>query len=249
MHLNNIREKFKAKKWPFIVSILFTILSFFHLIYSFYTEHTQCYIRSGFCLLIALATFIFSRKGFVVTFLLYAYVLVYFNEFFNYTSFFYVLIAILFIPKVKIPAFVIYGIDIFVIFPVKHIQIMALGIHIVNCIIYAILFYIGLKLKDVILQKLIFSQPASVESIYELKLTDEERLVLSELAEGKLQKEIKEFSANKVTKLLRNAMERNGCKSKTELQQKFLMEKTQNAVIQSQNDVIESHVQSQGQSD
>ena len=57
-----------------------------------------------------------------------------------------------------------------------------------------------------------------------LLLTDDERAVLREMAGGKLQKQIDLFSQNTITKLLKNAMERNLCKTKAELLHKYLQE-------------------------
>ena len=68
-----------------------------------------------------------------------------------------------------------------------------------------------------------------------LMLTDDERIVLRELANGKLQKEIVEFSENRVTQIIKNAMSRNNCKSKAELLQKFIREHPQELRIESQN--------------
>ena len=69
-----------------------------------------------------------------------------------------------------------------------------------------------------------------------LLLTDDERLVLEELAAGKLQKEITDFSENRVTQIIKNAMIRNGCKSKAELQQKYIAEFPERKQIESQID-------------
>ena len=79
-----------------------------------------------------------------------------------------------------------------------------------------------------------------------LLLTDDERIVLNELAAGKLQKQIEQFSVNTVTKLIKNAMERNNCKSKTELLHKYLKE---NPPAESQKLVSESQDKSQDQDD
>ena len=47
---------------------------------------------------------------------------------------------------------------------------------------------------------------------------------MTQLAEGKLQKEVEPFTQNQVTKLLQNAQSRNMCKSKVELLNKFIKE-------------------------
>ena len=114
------------------------------------------------------------RKGFAVTIAIYAYVLLYFNRFFNYTSFLFVLFAIYSYQKIEKPALVLYAINLFVSFAVKEYAIMTLGINALNCI----LFYT--------LAKYLFA--TRVQAV--LLLTDDERIVLEELAGGKLQKEI-----------------------------------------------------------
>lgn len=190
------------------IILIHLLLVFFHCAYSFFTDYWQCYVRAGFCFLIALSTFIFLRKGFAVTIAIYAYVLLYFNRFFNYTSFLFVLFAIYSYQKIEKPALVLYAINLFISFAIKQYAIMTLGINALNCI----LFYT--------LAKYLFA--SKVQSV--LLLTDDERIVLEELASGKLQKEIKQFSENQVTQILKNAVSRNLCKSKAELLQKYIKE-------------------------
>lgn len=198
----------KSDRVLFSVIGIHLLLVFFHCAYSFFTDYWQCYVRAGFCFLIATSTFLFLRKGFAVTIAIYAYVLLYFNRFFNYTSFLFVLFAIYSYPKIEKPALILYALNLFVSFAVKQYAIMALGINGLNCI----LFYT--------LAKYLFA--TKVQSV--LLLTDDERFVLEELASGKLQKEIDKFTENQVTQIIKNAMSRNLCKSKAELQQKYLSE-------------------------
>ena len=198
----------KSDKVMLSVIMIHLLLVFFHCAYSFFTDYWQCYVRAGFCFIIAASTILFLRKGFAVTIAIYAYVLLYFNRFFNYTSFLFVLFAIYSYQKIEKPALVLYAINLFVSFAVKQYAIMTLGINALNCI----LFYI--------LAKYLFA--TRVQAV--LLLTDDERLVLEELAGGKLQKEITEFSENRVTQIIKNAMSRNLCKSKSELLQKYITE-------------------------
>ena len=213
----------KSDRLLFAIFLIHLLLVFFHLAYSFYTENqpTQCYIRAGFCAAIALATFLFLRSGFSITILLYAYVLLLFNNFFNYTSFLFVLFAIYATPRIQVQALLFYIIAVFVVFTLKGHAIMTLGIHGLNCL----LFYSCARY--------LFAAKAQTA----LLLTDDERVVLSELAEGKLQKQITQFSPNTVTKLIKNAQERNGCKSKVELIHKYTQEQSQ---TESQRNAIES---------
>lgn len=213
----------KSDRLLFSIFLIHLLLAFFHFSYSFYTANpqTQCFIRAGFCAGIAIATLLFLRAGFSVSILLYACVLLYFNNFFNYTSFLFVLFAIYATPKLQKTALMLYSICVFVIFGVKGYAIMTLGIHGLNCFLfYACARYLF----------------AAVPHIT-LLLTDDERTVLEELAQGKLQKQIEDFSPNTVTKLLKNAQERNKCSTKTELLHRYIKE---NPAIESQTRAIES---------
>ena len=231
MTLRKRYQILKSDRVLFAIFLIHLLLAFFHIAYSFYTVYPQCYIRCGFCLLIAIATFFFLRTGFSYSILIYAYVLVYFNNFFNYTSFLFVLFSIYCNPKIKKHALLLYALDVFVIFAIKQNAILTLGIHGLNCLFF---YLLSTRVFGFI--------PEST-----LLLTDDERYVLTELASGKLQKQIEKFSPNTVTKLLKNAMERNKCKTKTELQHRFLKENPHiiHIAIESQADEIESQEQSQ----
>jgi len=220
MTLKKKLQIIKSDKVLLSVILIHVLLVFFHCAYSFFTDYWQCYIRAGFCFLIAASTVLFLRKGFAVTIAIYAYVLLYFNRFFNYTSFLFVLFAIYSYQKIEKPALILYAINLFVSFAVKQYAIMTLGINALNCI----LFYM--------LAKYLFA--TRVQAV--LLLTDDERIVLEELAAGKLQKEITDFSENRVTQIIKNAMSRNLCKSKAELLQKYITEYPERKLAESQNE-------------
>ena len=220
MTLKKKLQIIKSDKVLLSVILIHLLLVFFHCAYSFFTDYWQCYVRAGFCFVIAGTTIVFLRKGFAVTIAIYAYVLLYFNRFFNYTSFLFVLFAIYSYQKIEKPALVLYAINLFVSFAVKQYAIMTLGINALNCI----LFYI--------LAKYLFA--TRIQAV--LLLTDDERIVLEELAAGKLQKEITDFSENRVTQIIKNAMSRNLCKSKAELLQKYITEYPERKPAESQNE-------------
>ena len=220
MTLKKKLQIIKSDKVLLSVILIHLLLIFFHCAYSFFTDYWQCYVRAGFCFIIAASTILFLRKGFAVTIAIYAYVLLYFNRFFNYTSFLFVLFAIYSYPKIEKPALVLYAINLFVSFAVKQYAIMTLGINALNCI----LFYT--------LAKYLFA--TRIQAV--LLLTDDERIVLEELAAGKLQKEITDFSENRVTQIIKNAMSRNLCKSKAELLQKYITEYPERRRIKSQEE-------------
>ena len=216
-----LKKKFqilKSDRVLFSIFLIHLLLVFFHIAYSFYTDYWQCYVRAGFCLFIALATFFFLRKGFSLSILLYAYVLLYFNNFYNYTSFLFVLFAIYCTPRMQKPALIFYALNVFTALAWRGNEILTLGIHAMNCF----LFYTCAKY--------LFSAITPVT----LMLTDDERYVLTELANGKYQKEIKKFSENQVTQILKNAMNRNMCKTKQELLNKYIKENPNISVIESQ---------------
>lgn len=231
MTINKRYQILKSDRVLFAIFLIHLLLAFFHAAYSFYTEHekTQAFIRCGFCIFIAGSTFFFLRPGFSFSILGYAYTLLYFNTFYNYTSFLFVLFAIYCTPRASKPALIIYALNVFIALAIKGSAILTLGIHGLNCF----LFYVCARY--------LFQAIAQTS----LMLTDDERLVLTELADGKLQKQIEAFSPNTVTKLLKNAMTRNKCKTKAELLHRFIAE----GHNQSQSAAIESHDKSQGQSE
>ena len=214
-------QELKADKGFLIIFIIHLLLAFFHLVYSFKTDHWQCFVRSAFCFVIAISTFLFRRKGFSASILIYAYTLLYFNNFYNYTSIVFVIFAIIATPCLTVPALIIYGANIIPALVYRQNELPTIGIHVLNCI------WICSFIEFVVIKK----------TSQTLTLTGEERLILSELSKGKLQKEIKNFSPNTVTKHLKNAMERNKCCTKTELLHKYIKE---SPAIESQKQVIES---------
>lgn len=227
--MKSVSQKIQALKSDRGFLIIFTIhllLAFFHLVYSFRTDHWQCYVRAGFCFFIAASIFIFGRKGFSVSILLYAYTLLYFNNFYNYTSFVFLVFAILATPKLTVPALIAYAANLIPALVYRQNEIPTIGIHALNCT------WVVAFIKFVVLKK----------TVKTLNLTDDERLVLSELSEGKLQKQIEAFSQNTVTKLLKSAQERNHCRTKQELLNRYILEHVKPFATESQGHEIESQV-------
>ncbi|MBO7714437.1 MAG: hypothetical protein J6S85_12750 [Methanobrevibacter sp.] len=219
MTLKKRYEIIKSDKLLFSIFAIHLLLAFFHFAYTFYSDGVQAILRCSFCFLIALATFFHLRKGFALSILLYGYVLLYFNNFFNYTSFLFLLFAVYCLPKIQKPALILYALNVFIAFSIRDLKILAFGIHAKNCL----LFYICAKYLFATITPHI------------LLLTNDERIVLDELAAGKLQKQIEQFSQNTVTRLLKNAMTRNKCNTKQELLNKYLNENHQNIVINSKD--------------
>ena len=202
-------ELLKVDDFLFKIFILHLALVFLHLYYSFYAaEKIQAYIRGGSCLFIAIMAFCFQRKGLAASMIIFSCILLYINRFFNYTSFFFLLFAIYCMPNFQKPAIFLYVINCFIALTIRHMQVPTIGIHTVNCIL--IYFYVHYIFKPKIPQKLV--------------LTDAEREILQALKEGKQQKEIDSYSPNTITRKIKDAMERNLCKTKAELLQKYIEE-------------------------
>lgn len=200
-------ELLKVDEFLFKIFLLHLALVFLHLYYSFYaTEKIQAYVRGGACLFIAIMAFCFQRKGLAAGMIIFACILLYINRFFNYTSFFFLLFAVYCMPNYKKPAIYLYIINCFIALTIRRMQVPAIGIHAVNCIL--LYLYAHYIFKPKIPKTLV--------------LTDAEREILQALKEGLQQKEIDGYSQNTITRKIKNAMERNLCKTKAELLQKYI---------------------------
>lgn len=111
-------------------------------------------------------------------------------------------------PKLTIPALIIYGANLIPALVYRQNELPTIGIHLLNCT------WITVFIEFVVIRK----------NKKTLQLTEDEIVVLTQLAEGKLQKEVKPFNQNQVTQILKNAMNRNMCKTKQELLNLFLKE-------------------------
>ena len=171
------------------------------------------YLRAGGCGLIALCIFFMGRKGLSYGLLVYSCVLVYINNFYNYATIFFMLIAIGANPKIKKVAPWIYLVNVVISFTLKRLGIIPFLIHVV----YIFMFYT--KTQYVF----------SVNKPSRLNLTDDERKILDELLAGKMQKEIDLYSAQTITAKIKNARERNLCESTSALLAKYAMEKENKA--------------------
>lgn len=164
------------------------------------------YLRAGGCALISVLIFFYGRTGLAYGLFIFSCTLVYINNFYNYATIFFMYIAIGANPKLRKVAPWIYILNVIISYKLKNLDIIAFCIH---CV-YTVMF--GIKINYVFI-------PNKPEV---LNLTEDEKIILEELAKGKLQKQIEGYHQNTVTKYLRNAMERNMCKTKTELLQKYM---------------------------
>lgn len=135
-----------------------------------------------------------------------------------------VIFAIITTPSFTLPALVLYGCNLIPALVYRQNEIPTIGIHALNCA-WITVFVVHVIMK---------------QTSKTLNFTDDERIVLEELASGKLQKEIPQFSQNKVTQILKDAMARNKCRSKAELLNKYLKENPDRKIIMTYDGKIES---------
>lgn len=151
------------------------------------------YLRAGGCGLISFCIFFFGRKGLAWALMIYACVLVYINNFYNYATIFFMLVAIGADPKLKKFAPLVYLLNVFIAFTIKRFGITPFSIHLVYCVMF-------------------YTKIGYVFAIHKpetLNLTQDEKNILEELAKGKMQKEIDLFSQQTISGKLKNARERN----------------------------------------
>lgn len=159
------------------------------------------YLRAGGCGLISLGIFFFGRKGLAYALLVYSCALVYINNFYNYATIFFMLIAIGANPKLRKAAPWIYLANVVVSYTLKRLGIIPFLIHVT----YVFMFQV--KMRYVF----------SVNKPSKLNLTDDERKILDELLAGKMQKEIDLYSPQTITAKIKSARERNLCETTPEL--------------------------------
>ena len=195
------------------------LLVFLHY-YEYKTENIEYYwyLRAGGCAFISIMIYFIGSTGLGYGLLIFACTLIYVNMFYNYATIVFIHTAIGLNPKLKKIGTYIYLANVAISFKLQHLDIIAFCIH----VIYTVMF--GIKINYVFIPK----------KAVKLNLTEDEKLVLEELACGKLQKQIEQFTENQVTQILKNAVSRNMCKSKAELMQKYMTQYPERRAIESQ---------------
>ena len=167
------------------------------------------YLRAGGCGVIALFIFLFGRKGLAWSLVIFACTLVYINNFYNYATIFFMLVAMGADPKLRKVASWIYLVNVFVAYTMKRLGITPFMIH----LIYCVMFYT--KMNYVF----------AIHKPEKLNLTDSERQILDLKLQGKMQKEIDLYSPQTITAKMKSARERNLCETTEELMAKYAKEK------------------------
>lgn len=192
----------KTDKILGLVFILHLILAACHVCHSFLSDiHYHGDLRTAGCVVIALLIFILGRRGMAFGFMIYGCSLIYVNTFYNYGSIFMLLIAFGAYPKIKYHALVLYAINVVVSFTLQRLLPFSVAIH----FLYLVLFWLATKYVY------------KVTATTKLSLSNDERRILDELLQGKMQKEIDLFSPQTITAKIKSARERNMCGTTSEL--------------------------------
>lgn len=177
--------------------------------------HIWQFIKSGhdpraltnlvMCTLLIPSLVVFGMNCLPYFLLVYCFIYLPFEEFDNYTSLFLLCSAISLKKKLRF-CFIPYVIETITVYMMTGKQISHLSIS----LLYILFFW----------QIYVFIQDRHAD-IEPLDLKPDEEKILSELAKGKMQKEIDFYSHVTVSKKLKDAKERNNCISTDELVTKY----------------------------
>ena len=208
--LRNRIELLKNDKQLALIMLLHIVLIGLH-VYEWKVGDIEYYwyLRAGGCGVISLFIFLFGRKGLAWSLVIFACALVYINNFYNYATIFFMLVAMGADPKLRKVAPWIYLVNVFVAYTMKRLGITPFMIH----LIYCVMFYT--KMNYVF----------AIHKPEKLNLTDSERQILDLKLQGKMQKEIDLYSPQTITAKMKSARERNLCETTEELMAKYAKEK------------------------
>lgn len=202
-------ESIKKEKYLGRILLIHAILIFLHIMTTLqYNIHYHADLRVGGCMLIILVSALFGRKGYALAILTYACSLVYVNNFYNYGSAFFLIIAYSAYPKIKPMAIIIFMMNMLCSFNMQRLPPTSAGFQICYMAMYETL------------KVWLFTVKPAVT----LKLTEDERKILDQLVDGKMQKEISNWSEQTVSAKIKAARERNLCETTSELMTMYINE-------------------------
>jgi len=210
--LRNRIELLKNDKQLALIMLLHIVLIGLH-VYEWQVGDIEYYwyLRAGGCGVITLFIFLFGRKGFAWSLVIFACTLVYINNFYNYATIFFMLVAMGADPKLRKVAPWIYLVNVFIAYTMKRLGITPFMIHLIYCVmLYTKMNYVF-----------------AIHKPEKLNLTDSERQILDLKLQGKMQKEIDLYSPQTITAKMKSARERNLCETTEELMAKYAKEKEQ----------------------
>lgn len=210
--------EFKGIKILWMSCVFAFALLGFH-IYQFIDSgfRAEAFLRVIFYSVCPFIIFLFGNIGIVYLVGILAFSTEQFNDFTNYTSFFFLCeIIILSHKPQKIIIALLYILDVVIVCQNHDKSAIHLTIHFIGCA--WIYFFTTETIKEAVKK--------AVKQFKEnrLILSDKEKYILSEMAKGAKQKEIEKYSENTVSKILKKCREKNFCSSNSELLMRFISE-------------------------
>ena len=182
-----------------------------------------------------LLVFFLGRKCIPFMYMIYCFGGIQNINFINLSGWFIVVGLMWWFPKWKLPLISVYGLEIFFVCFRHSKSVWHLLAHFAFCVVF---YFAAEQIKKKVQKDAVdcagATLKASVEKTVEndiknalredlranlkrLELTEGERIVVSQLAEGKMLKEVEGVSKNTKTDYIESAMLRNGCRTKAEL--------------------------------
>lgn len=205
-------KDFREEKYLGRIIVIHVVLILLHVMTSIqYDIEYHADLRVAGCVLIILVASLFGRKGYAFAILIYSCALVYVNNFYNYGSAFFLIIAYSAYPKIKPQAIIVFMLNMLYSFSMQRLPATSAGFQICYWCMYE-------TLKNWLF---------TVNPAVTLNLKEDERQILDLKLQGKLQKEIGMYSAQTITAKMKAARERNLCETTEELMAKYAKEKEQ----------------------
>jgi len=192
-------------------------------------------IYSIFFFCYVIVVFFTGKKFIPLLYLIYNLGAVQNITFINISGWFVIIGLSWWFPKWKIPLFVTYGLEIFLVCYRHNKSVWHLLAHFSFCIVF---YFVSVALKKKVEKEAIECAVNDLKVLVEkniendiknalreelrantkvLELTSGEENVISQLADGKMIKEVEGCSKNTKTDYIESAMLKNGCKTKAEL--------------------------------
>lgn len=168
-----------------------------------------------FFIFYVVSVFIGGRKVVPAMYILFVACTVQNTAYTNCTSFFVLIFIMWMFPKWKLPVLLGYFIEICIVCYRHDRTPIHLLAHFCFCTIF---YFFADTVRNLVINHIYKDMSSPIEP---LKLEEKEEVIIRQLAEGKLMKEIEDFSKNTKTKYLHSAMERNGCSTPEELTARY----------------------------
>lgn len=204
----------RKKTLPLVISVFLCIFN----TYQFADSHfmTVPGIKALCFFAFSLAVLIKGERAIPLCFALYGYIIMQFSDFTQYWPFIAVTVFTIYREKFTVPCMFLYLMDILIVCTRHGKTGIHVAIHILSC---ALIYLIIRGLRELLEERTL-----SARRHYWPKpeLTEQEKYILSQMKEGKLQKEIPGYSENTVCRKLREARMRNGIPTTEELLMRFI---------------------------